>query len=263
MLRRFSEPVPVLPMKIEAMEAQPGVEAYALRPDHFTTVLPDQTQIRVPVVLERVPYHVQAAVEWKGETQEWTGELWCFDLHSTDPSHPYSHTFWRASRKEPLPAPVIGWPPPEMQFFADTNGGKFLAALSPAVWLLDVSNEAPTQAALRDYISRAIQLPRLVPAGTRGVTPLFSVNSLLKSGGVFYEGSAATRYIPYLHLFGVEEFFPHHGAGHLEIKDIARDDQGNIVVSLVGLDPNKVFRAIFDGKEWHAGKDEMPAPQTP
>ena len=253
-LRALSQPVPVLPMKVEEMRSLGDVKTYTLEPSYFPVALPDQTQIRVPAILERTPYHVRASVEFNGLVQEWVGDAWCFDLHSADPAHPYSHTFWMNTHKEPLGEGLNETISGTMQFFAHPNGEKYLASTTYHEWLLDVSRVSAVEDTLPGYISRKLQ----VPSGEGTV-----VNALLIAGEVIYEGSAPVRHIPVWHLFPGDAFSTASGPIHLEIKDISKDEQGNLVVSVVGLDPKKVLKAIFDGKEWHAGTDEASATSTP
>ncbi len=253
-LGALSQPVPVLPMKIDEIQPQGEVMTYVLEPDYFTLAIAGQP-VRVPVVLERTPHHVRASVQYNGATQEWAGDAWCFDLHSTDPAHPFTHTFWLKTHKEPAEEGVIVWPPSRVQFFASRNSNKYLAGLTtgldPKPWLLDVSQTMPSEETLREYITRKVQIQ----------TPdMLVVQPLITAGEVIYEGSAAVRYIPWRRLFPADAFSRSYGPIHIEIKDVSEDEKGNLVVCVVGMDPAKVFKAVFDGKEWRAAEDETPTP---
>ncbi len=254
-LRGLSEPVPVLPMQIEEMQVTGETKAYTLEPSYFPLALPDHTEVRVPVVLERIPYHLKASVQSSGATQEWTGDAWCFDLHSTAPAHPFTHTFWANTHKEPPPPATSELLTPQLQFFAQPNGEKYLVTLTTnhnSPRFIDMSQPASAEETLRAYISRKIQVKR---------PDMFDASSIAIHGGILYVGSAPVRYIPWSHLFRGDAFSTSWGDQfHLEVKDVRKDDQGSIVASLVGRDPNKVLRAVFDGKEWRAAEDETPTP---
>lgn len=243
-VRWFSQPAPLLPMQILEMTALPGVRTYTLTPAYYTVLPEGGEPVKVPVAFERVAYRVRAVVEHGDKRVEWSDEAWCFDLHSTDPSHPYSHTFW-LHRVEPFPADAIEWPPASMQFFALGNGEKYLAGLRSGAgpWILDVSQPLSKEASLREYISREIQRPR----ENWDVTPLYNM------GAIVYHGSAAKRPVPTWCLFPGDAFSTASGPIHIAIREVSRDERGNLVVSVTGLDPNRVFRAVFDGKQWRAG----------
>ena len=117
-----------------------------------------------------------------------------------------------------------------------------------------MSEPVGKEASLREYISRDLQRPR----GNWIVTPLYNM------GAIIYHGLAAVRAVPNQRLFPADAFVSSpYEPGHVEITDVSKDEQGNLVVSVVGMDPNKVFRAVFDGKEWWAGTDEASATSTP
>ena len=256
-VRSFSEPVPLLPMQIQEMTGLPGTRTYALTPPYYIVSPEGGGPLQVPVALERVGYHVRASVQYMGAVQQWADDAWCFDLHSTDPAHPYSHSFW-LHRVEPFPKDAVEWPPPGMQFYGLGTGEKYLAGPDSAAgpWLLCVSQPVNKEASLQEYISRQMQRTR----GNWIVTPLDNM------GAIFYCGSAARRTIPWGRLFPGDAFSNASGTKrHLEIVDVSKDGVGNLVVSIAGLDPNKVFKAVFTGTEWYAGETETRSapPPTP
>ena len=213
-LRAPSEPMPLLPGQVTEMTVLSAAKQYTLSADFFMALPQDQEPIKVPVVLERITYRVRASVHGPDGDRNWVGDAWCYDLHSTHPAHPYSHTFWLRTHVEPPPERegVVEWFPHSLQFFALPDGGKYLASSDPSCpWVLDVGKPLSKEDSLREYISRDVQVPR----ETVNITPL------ILAGAVLYVGSAPLRVVPYRRLFPVDAFMHSwHGSEKLEIRSV-------------------------------------------
>jgi hypothetical protein len=221
---------------------------YLLRPGHLNFFSADGTQRAVPAVLERRAYTLTAATEFEGERTERTLKLFGFNLRTTDTPETYSHWFWVPMPPEPSPSGLVLWPPDEMQVYCLPDGSKYLAGIDLGrPWVAEVTRDSDPKAAFQGYLDHE-------QATMRGSGP----EEVLKRGGLIERGSIQERAIPYGVLFGVTPFMSSNGPVSVSIRGVSKDEQGNLVVVLTGLDPNRTFKAVFDGKQWHAERDETP-----
>ena len=236
-------------VRVTQMEPVDEKVNYALIPDFFTVPLPSGGTGTVPMVLQRTTYAVAATVGAEGEgAKEWTGKLWCYELNSASADMPYTFSFWEPWVDEKT---ISGsdhlWPPRAVQLFSIPPDEKYLGGAGESVWIMDVSHPNNRDTELQRYFAARPSSPGYV-----------NVGEVAARGGTLAMGSAQVRPVPWYKLFGIWNFAHETGPVEIHLRDVSRREGAKLVVTVSGLDPNKVFAAIFDGKEWQAGKEEPP-----
>lgn len=242
---------PLVDYRVQILQLKPlGAKALTLSPDHFLTTGAEGQTKRVPVVMKRVTYKIDATIQVGETVKEWSGNLWWYELRSADPQRPYSYSFWVTYSPERDAAPVEGveyWPPYDLELFSHENGDKFLAdSRSHDVWVMDVSKPNDKIVALEEYLASMQKEPFMSAWG----------GEVAMAGGQL--GRAADRHwpVPVLQFIGPWHFGRAYGPLNIKLEAVYRDDNGNLSVCVSGPEPNTgirpgtIYTLVLDGEQW-------------
>ena len=185
------------------------------------------------VVGERRRYDLQLRLVSEGEAQEWSGDLWCCELRSTDPEVPFVWAVWSEEPMvnfrvvtSPRPVSYVAWVQRGMLYF------KEIAA----------SRDADT--ALAEYFSRCAQRSE---AGS----PTWDADTSLAEHCSPPDPSTVVR-LRMTWKMGAEDFIGRHSSGlDIRAQSIAKDDTGQWTVRATGPNSRKVYTFVSaDGITW-------------
>ena len=109
-------------------------------------------------------------------------------------------------------------------------------------WLMDVTTPCPKAQELEQLLSMLVLPPDASPVRATDTRGIVAADQVIGSGEI--------AMVPAIRLLGITHFARASGPVKLDICDVTRDDDGDLVVVVSGIREGEWYSVVYDGTTW-------------